>query len=223
MRFRCGLALLLLGLSTGPAFSQILVYGFTSSSAAPTSSASNLTGGSVSTGGGVTTTSNTSPVSSGYAGASGGYFISDNGWTGAAPGTNYFQFTITPSSGYSVSIASISFGYRESGASTGPTNFYIRSSVDSYGSNLGTGTLTNSDNSWHSSGNTSVTLTFTSATTVRLYANSASSGTPTLRFDDISVNGSVSAIPEPSTYAIWFGVAALGVAVAKRRKSFAQV
>ena len=208
-------ALCFAGLLAGTAKAQILVYGFTSSSAGPTSSNPSITGGSVTTGGGVTATSNTSPVSSGYTGASGSYFISDNGWTGTLPGTNYFQFTITPINA-SVAITSISFGYRESGTSTGPTAFSIRSSADSYSSGLASGALTNSDTNWHSIGTTSVTLTFTSATTLRIYANGAINNTPTLRIDDITINGTVSAIPEPETAAVSLGAFALGATVIVR-------
>lgn len=191
---------------------QLLVYSFTSSNAGPTSVAANLSGGAVSTGGGVTTTSNTSPVSTAYAGASGGYYLSDNGWTGAAPGVNFFQFTVTPAANYAVTLTSLSFGYRESGTSTGPTAFAVRSSVDAYAADLAAGALTNTDNAWHHSGNTSVTLTFTSATTLRIYASGATNATPTLRLDDLTVNGSVAAVPEPATVAAVIGFAALGAA-----------
>ncbi len=211
-------ALLFAGSAVATASAQILVYNFSLSGAGPTSSNGSITGGAVSTGGGVTATSNSSPVSSGYSGASGGYYIADNGWTGTAPGTNYFQFTITPTSA-SVTITSINFGYRESGTSTGPTNFFIRSSADSYSADLASGSLTNSDNNWHSIGATSVTLTFFSATTFRIYANGASSNTPTLRIDDLTVNGTVSAIPEPETTAVCLGAFALGaVALVRGRR-----
>ncbi|MSU24272.1 MAG: PEP-CTERM sorting domain-containing protein [Opitutus sp.] len=155
-------------------------------------------------------------MSSGYSGASGGYFILDNGWTGTTPGTNYFQFSITPASA-SVSLTSISFGYRESGTSTGPTNFYFRSSADAYAADLATGSLTNSDNNWHSSGSSSVTITFVSATTFRIYANGATNGTPTLRLDDLTINGAVVAVPEPATVAVWLGLGAMGAALGWRR------
>jgi hypothetical protein len=210
-------ALFCAGLSAGTTGAQIVAYGFSASSAGPTSSDANVVGGPVANGGGVMTTSNSSPVSSGYSGASGGYFIFDNGWTGAAPGTNYFQFTVTPSSA-SVAVTSISFGYRESGTNTGPTSFFVRSSADGYGADLASGSLTNSDNNWHSTGATSVTLTFTSTTTLRIYANGASNNTPTLRIDDISLNGTVTAIPEPESVAAWLGAFALGAAVIGRSR-----
>lgn len=196
---------------------QILIYSFTSASTAPTAIAANLSGGPISTGGGVATTSNSSPVSSGYAGASGGYFVSDNGWTGASPGVNYFQFTVTPSANVAVSLTSLSFGYRESGTSTGPTAFTVRSSIDAYAADLAVGALTNSDNAWRNTGNTSVTLSFTSATTFRIYASGAASATPTLRMDDLTLNGSVAAVPEPATVAVALGLTALGAAWWRRR------
>ena len=209
--------LLAAGVLTSKLSAQLLVYGFSVASAGPTSSNANISGGAVTTGGGVTATSNTSPVSSGYSGASGGFYISDNGWTGTAPGTNYFQFTITPISA-SVTATSINFGYRESGTSTGPTSFFIRSSADTYSSNLASGALSNSDNNWHSIGATSITLTFASATTIRIYATGASSGTPTLRIDDLTLSGTVLAIPEPEMAAAYFAAFTLGAAIWRKRR-----
>ncbi|MCW3160092.1 T9SS type A sorting domain-containing protein [Chryseobacterium oryctis] len=48
--------------------------------------------------------------------------------------TKYFQVTVTPNAGVSLSISSISFRSQRSG--TGPRSYIVRSSVDSYASNL---------------------------------------------------------------------------------------
>ncbi|SFI07220.1 T9SS type A sorting domain-containing protein [Halpernia frigidisoli] len=48
--------------------------------------------------------------------------------------SKYFEVTITPSSGNSLSISSITF--RAQRSSTGPRNFVVRSSADSYAANL---------------------------------------------------------------------------------------
>lgn len=203
----------------------LLQYSFTSQSLSPTSSpVAHVTGGDFSSNDSGST-SNSSPVSQGYTGASGSYYFSDNNWTGTSPGTNYFSFTITPESGYSVSISTISFGYKQSSTS-GATSFSIYSSNDSYGSSLASGTLNTiyattggtQGNDWGIA-SASVTLTFTSATTIRIYANGASSGTPTLRADDFIVTGSVSTspVPEPASVALLAGASALGLAALRRR------
>lgn len=161
-------------------------------------------------------TSNTSPVSSGYTGASGGYYFNDNNWTGTAPGTNYFSFSLTPTTGYSLTLDSLSFGYRGSSASS-PTSFVVRSSADGYTGNLVTGSLS-ADGGWYHTGTQSITLSFTDTTTLRIYANGASAGTATLRVDDVQLAGALSAIPEPSTYAAMAGGAALAFAAWHRRR-----
>lgn len=205
----------------------LLQYSFTSQSLSPTSSpVANVTGGDFSSNDSGST-SNSSPVSQGYTGASGSYYFSDNNWTGTSPGTNYFSFTITPESGYSVSISAVTFGYKQSSTS-GATSFSIYSSKDGYAASLASGIL---DTIYATTGGTqgnnwglasaSVTLTFTSATTIRIYANGASSGTPTLRGDDFIISGSVSAspVPEPATYALFGGLTVLGLASVRRIRS----
>jgi hypothetical protein len=189
---------------------QLVVYSFSGNTAAATSTGSSVTASSF-TGSNSPSLSNSSPVSSG----SGSYYITQTGWTGLSPGINYFEFTLTPNSGYSLTLSSVSFLSRSS--PTGPTAYYFRSSADAYVSDLKSGALIN-DFAWYATGNQSISLTSISATTFRLYANAASAGGGTLRIDDFTANGTVSAIPEPSTYAALLGVFALGVGFLYRRR-----
>jgi len=198
-------------LGTKGARAQILVYSFTGNTTSATSVNSSIAASAISTNGTISV-SNSSPVSSGYTGATGSFYGTDNGWGSAG---NYFQFTITPNANERVSITSINLGYRTSSTS-GPNALAVKSSADGYTSSLAVGSLTNADTSWHSLGATSVTLTFTSATTFRIYASGAATNTPTWRMDDLTINGSVSAIPEPSTYAL--GVSTLVFLAALRRR-----
>lgn len=118
----------------------------------------------------------------------------------AISGNDYFEFTITPQSGYQMDLTSLSLQYQRNNLSA-PTNLFIRSSVDSYGSNLfsdgslpagsfETGTLSLSS-----------ILSFqdlTSAVTFRIYAWGGS-GATSLRFDNVTLSGTMSAVPEPSS------------------------
>jgi hypothetical protein len=194
---------------------SLVTYSFTSGSTLATNVNSLLTA-SAFTSADSGATSSTSPVSSGYSGASGGHYFNDNNWTGTAPGTNYFTFSLTPTTGYSVTLDSLSFGYRGSSTASA-TTFTVRSSADGYAGNLVTGSLT-ADGGWYHTGSQSITLTFTDTTTLRIYANGASAGTATLRVDDVQFAGALSAIPEPSTYAAMAGAAALAAAAWRRRR-----
>ena len=198
---------------------QVVVYNF-GSAGSPTSTASvvaaNLTASVFAGNLGSPTTGSGSPV---FSAGSGGSFFSASSWTGAAPGSNYFEFTLTPSAGYALSLSSISLGYRATG--TGPTAFAIRSSADAFGASLVGGSITN-DSAWHSSGALSITLSsLTTATTIRVYGSGASSGSGTFRIDDVSLAGSLAlvAVPEPSAYGGILGaIAFIGVMIYRGRR-----
>ena len=98
----------------------------TPGSTSPTSGTpvANLTIGGI-TQGAIATTSGSGTS---YAGASGGCNIGFTASGGALTGTSaYFEFTLTPSAGYSFVLAGLSFGSRST--STGPTSFVLRSSI----------------------------------------------------------------------------------------------
>jgi len=117
---------------------------------------------------------------------------------------DYFQFNVTPNSGKKFSVSSIEIKFQRSG--TGPLKFALRSSQDSYASNLD-GEKSGTDVT------TTQTFTFTfsandiaSAVNFRLYCYSAEAGTGTggpgdFTGDDIVVIGGVSDIlaSEPTT------------------------
>jgi hypothetical protein len=157
-----------------------------------------------------------------------------NTFSGALDLTRYYEFTLTPQIGYSLSLTDISFDAGRS--ATGPRQFAIRSSSDSYASNIaGTATgvvSTVGGNLFQFTDNASTNLiagqsitmsaftNLTTALTLRIYAFNAEAGTGTFRIDNLAINGTVSAIPEPSTYAAIFGALALaGVVVHRRRQA----
>ena len=195
---------------------QIVIYSFGTSGSPTTNASSTASDVSASVFSGLNGTPATGSGSPVYSAGSGGSYFTATAWTGAAPGSNYFQFTITPDFGYSISTTTLTFGYRAT--PTGPTAYSIRSSADSYTANLASGSFTN-DGNWSSVGSISITLSgLVSATTLRLYGSGASTAGGTLRVDDVGLSGTVTAIPESSTYAAILGtVTLLGVVIWRRR------
>ncbi|MSU51531.1 MAG: PEP-CTERM sorting domain-containing protein [Opitutus sp.] len=134
-----------------------------------------------------------------------------SGWNSGSWATNdYFTWTVTPNSGYQLSLASFAYTGQTSG--TGPTSFEFRSGVDGFSSSIGTATATG----------TTITLSsgsfqgLTTSLEFRLYGWGASSSGGTFSVNDFTFNGTVSAVPEPSTYAALAGAAALGLAFWRR-------
>lgn len=121
--------------------------------------------------------------------------------------TKYIEFTVTPNSGFQLSISSVVFLYQRSG--TGPLTFALRSSFDTYGSNLG-GALAGADVTTTQTFNfafSSLTPACDVPITFRLYAYAAEATTGTggpedggnVANKDIVVNGSVSSCGTTNT------------------------
>ena len=110
--------------------------------------------------------------------------------------TKYFALTLTPTSGSVIDFTSLSISLQRSG--TGPTSFSVRSSLDSYGTDIATGTL---------SGTAAVTYTvdlsattfnaISSAITFEVFEYGGSSTAGTGSINDFAFIGSV---PEPATF-----------------------
>lgn len=103
----------------------------------------------------------------------------------------YFTVTLTPS-GKTVNLTQLWFEAYRSG--TGPANFMIRSSADSYASDLGTGTLTTAStwttNVINLSGIPALS-NLTSPITLRIYGTNATGGAGTFRVDDVTISGNI--------------------------------
>ncbi|MEX1116056.1 MAG: Ig-like domain-containing protein [Akkermansiaceae bacterium] len=169
------------------------------STATPSASGTNALGGSITSGNnnGMTTLLTSSSVSSGYAGFSGSDNAGAAARTGvlntAASGSAYFEVSLTPQNGATLTLSEISFGSR--GTGTGPQAYTLRTSTDSYAADYVTGSLlTNS--TWALKTNTGLSLAFSSAVTFRIYGHSGA-GSPAVntanwRIDDLTFKTSTS-------------------------------
>ncbi len=223
---RCARAFLLLFgiiVATTAAHAQLVVFNFTGTSPAqntPWTSTSTLDSGITLTGwtlGSLTgsSTNNRFTATNWSTGAT---------FSDASTGNAYITFSITPTSGNQLSLSGATITYTLQNSGTGPDFYSVRSSVDSFGSDLsasstaltGTGGITSTSLTLPSS----VSYTgLTGAVEFRIYGWGASSGLGTLSVNAWSMTGGVSAIPEPSTYAVIVGGVVLAGAFWQRRRT----
>jgi hypothetical protein len=119
--------------------------------------------------------------------------------TAAAANTaeDYWSFTVTPSSGYSMTITSFTIAMNRNG--TGPTSVAIRSSVDSYASDITTFTITTTATTFTAT--ISNVANSTSSVTYRIIGYGGTGGTLRIQgtpSDGVRVFGSVSSASSPS-------------------------
>lgn len=139
---------------------------------------------------GTTTLISTTSASSGYAGVSGtnnaGAAARIGALNTAASGSVAFEFTLTPSSGITLTFADLLFGSRST--STGPQAWTLRSSADGYAADIVTGTsLANA--TWALQDAAAFSFAISAATTFRIFgyngAGTAGANTANWRIDDL--------------------------------------
>lgn len=138
------------------------------------------------------------------------------GWSSGGLDLNdYFTWTLTPNAGYKISFDN--FVYTSQASATGPVNFAFRSSVDSFGSNIGSPSV----------GGTTISLAaaayqnVTAPMEFRFYGFGASMAVGTFSINSFTFNGTVAALPVSSAVPLPAGGAgalALLVACAMRRR-----
>ncbi|MBM3833589.1 MAG: hypothetical protein FJ403_10030 [Verrucomicrobia bacterium] len=193
---------------SGPA--QIVTFSFTGSAGDETSFAADAqpANGSVSSmsrGLGLTATT------------SAGTFNAKSWTTGSAIGSDdYYAFSITPNSGAHLTLTSLVMDERRS--SSGIRNWSVRSSLDSFASDLASFSVPDNDDTrtGQSTALGSAFQNLTASVEFRVYAFSAESGTGTWRIDNVVLNGTLTSTPEPHEYAAVAGVALLGFAAYRR-------
>jgi len=107
---------------------------------------------------------------------------------------DYFEFTLTPNPGKTISF--ISFVYTGQASGTGPLNFAFRSSADGFTTDIGTPSATGVTISLAAMSYQNITA----AITFRFYGWNASSGTGTFSINDFTFNGATSVLPVTIEY-----------------------
>ena len=125
------------------------------------------------------------------------------GWNSSSINLNdYFEFILTPNSGYEIDF--VSFVYTSQRSGSGPTNFAFRTSIDGFTSNIGAPTA---------GGLTTIDLTaatyqsITEAITFRIYGWGASSGLGTFSVNSFTFNGLVTSLGTCTSVSTWDGAA----------------
>ncbi len=119
--------------------------------------------------------------------------FSGKSWTSASSldPNDYFSFSITPESGYALSLTSLILDEQRSG--TGIRNWSVRSSLDSFSSDLATFSVPD-NTSLRSDQTTTLGGAFTdlpSSIEFRIYGYNAEGSAGTWRLDNVRVNGSL--------------------------------
>ena len=139
---------------------------------------------------------------------------------------DYFTLIFTPFSGFALNLSSFTFDYANySSDSTFPsTTFFVRSSVDGFAANTAAG-VNASAASAGAFANSSISLTgasfqnLTSAIEFRIYiSDSTTNANRGALIDNVTLNGLVVAVPEPTTAAM-LASATLWIACFRRRRT----
>ncbi len=141
----------------------------------------------------------------------------------SADTSEYLSFGLQANAGFNLSLTQLTF--KESRSATGPASMSIALWVDGVlretsftFATTNTSSTTTASMSLRTFDFADLTsITATSLVQFRVYAWGGTGSTGTLRLDDLSISGNVSAVPEPSAYAAFAGAAVLLGVIAQRR------
>tara|TARA_R100000027_G_scaffold8406_1_gene6231 strand:- start:11850 stop:12515 length:666 start_codon:yes stop_codon:yes gene_type:complete len=203
----------------GSASAVILAeYTFDADSYGPSTTATGIEGSNVTGGSGLST----SPVLSGTGNPAKSIApqgLSSTSEADAVAANDYIELKITADSGYTLSFTSLDIDLQRSNDQSA-TNWFIRSSLDSYASTIDS--ITSIATSPSAFASYTIDLSdaayqnLSGEVTFRLYGYGAVGENPSLRQDNITFNGSA-AIPEPSSTATLFLGAAAVTALLRRK------
>lgn len=137
----------------------------------------------------------------------------------AVSGGDFFLLTVAADPGSLLTFNKLDFDVEVEDDATGNNRVFIRSSADSFASNIfaDSGNITQANLVYHFSVNiASLGTVGTSGITFRFY--SFSNKAERFIFDNITYDGTVdNPVPEPASMAVWGGMSLIGVYAAKRR------
>jgi hypothetical protein len=156
---------------------------------------------------------------------------STSGWAlngSAADTSEYLSFGLQANPGYTLDVSQLTFKASRSG--TGPSNISIGIFVGGASQGVSSAfTPTNTATATTSAMGTALTYNFADLTSIvatslvefRIYGWGATGSTGTLRLDELTVSGAVNltAVPEPSTYALGAGMVTFVAVLVRRKKS----
>jgi hypothetical protein len=205
---------------------ELAKYEFTSSTRATTDTDLNSTATTLDNGAGISATDSTYHTTVGNPAPSLRTKSSTTTTTEslAVTGDDYYEFTLTPVTGFEVDLTTLTFDYNKTGSNAHTANFFVRSSIDSFASTIGSiatvsGTTTTTFSNASLSLSAAQYQNLTSAVTFRIYMFDNSGGAAeTDLLDNVILNGTVAVVPEPSTWAMMvLGAGLLGAAQRFRR------
>lgn len=116
---------------------------------------------------------------------------------GALDADDYFEFTITASGGYAVTLTNLAFQERRSG--TGIRDWSLRSSLDGYTADIATTNVPDDTSTRSQSVALGGSFADLAAVTFRLYGYTAEAGTGSWRIDNVALSGSIDSSGPPPT------------------------
>lgn len=157
------------------------------------------------------------------------YQVSENDTASEAAAfiaNDYITFTVTPDAGYELDLTNFTLDLLKS-KNDAAGNFFLRSSVDTFTTTIGSGSTTNTVTGNGSYAPFTISLSgasfqnLTTATTFRIYSYGATDDKRELIHDNVILNGSVNVIPEPATLGL-LSVGGLLLAARRRRSETAK-
>jgi hypothetical protein len=165
-------------------------------------------------------------------------YVTANNQAAAVAANDFAQFSLTANAGFALNLTSFDMALGSAGVNANgngdpltpnTASFALRSSLDSFATTIGTLSVTapNGNTVW-TTGAVSLTAPAfqnLSSITFRLYmfdsfdTTSPSNFTGVNRMDNIALNGTITAVPEPTSLLLASSLIASGLAFRKRRQS----